>query len=105
MGAVGGAVVAGVRTGRGSVGAVRVGRGYRGLGGTVVAGATEVAGTRTGAVRMSVGVSGVGRVGAGAGDAGGFGDGSRCSVVGSTNGMTLSGVIGPPAKLAPTMTV
>ncbi len=103
MGAVGGAVVAGVWTGRGAVGAVRVGRGYRGLGGTVAAGATEVAGTRTGAVRMSVGVSGVARVGAGVSD--GFGEGSRCSLVDSTNGMTVSGVIGPPAKLTPTMTV
>ncbi len=105
MGAVGGAVVAGVWTGRGAVGAVRVGRGYRGLGEAVAAGATEVAGTRTGAVRTSVGASGVGRVTAGAGDAGWPGDGSRCSVLGSTNGMTLSGVIGPPAKLTPTMTV
>lgn len=54
---------------------------------------------------MSVGVSAAGRVTAGAGVSAGFGDGSRCSVVGSTNGMTLSGVIGPPAKLTPTMTV
>lgn len=104
MGAVGGAVVA-AGVVRGTVGAVRVGRGYRGLGEAVAAGATEVAGTRTGAVWTSAGASGVGRVTAGAGDAGGFGEGSRCSLVGSTNGMTLSGVIGPPAKLTPTMTV
>ncbi|MEU4753492.1 hypothetical protein AB0F93_21230 [Micromonospora tulbaghiae] len=65
----------------------------------------EVAGARVPAVLTSVGVPGVARVAAGAGDAGGFGEGSRCSEVGSTNGMTVSGVIGPPAKLAPTMTV
>ena len=75
------------------------------LGATVVVGVTATTGGPAGTVRTSVGVSGVGRVTAGAGDAGGFGDGSRCSLVGSTNGMTVSGLIGPPAKLAPTMTV
>ncbi|WP_244255495.1 hypothetical protein, partial [Micromonospora tulbaghiae] len=77
-----------------------------GLGGTALAGEAEVAGARVvAAVPTSVGVAGVARVTAGDGDAGWPGDGSRCSVLGSTNGMTVSGVIGPPAKLTPTMTV
>lgn len=106
MGAVGGAVVAGAgRVTVGALGALRVGRADRGLGGTVPPGVTEGTGARAGAVRMPAGVSGVGRVTAGAGDAGGFGDGSRCSVVSSTNGITVAGVIGPPAKLTPTMIV
>ncbi len=103
-----GAVVAGGVVGRGVAGAVRVGRGD-----TVVvrsappgvAEVVEVAGARDGTERAAVGAAVAVGVAVAAWGVDGAGDGFRCSAVASTNGMTASGVIGPPAKLIPTSTV
>lgn len=67
-----------------------------------VAGAAE---GRAGAVRAGGGMAVADGVTATVGDAWGVGGGGFCPAVASTNGMTLSGVIGPPTKLIPTSTM
>lgn len=106
---VGGAVVAGgavVGAGGavvdGTVEGLPVGRGDRLAVGAALPGVAEVTCGRAGAVRAAGGAEGGIEV---VGDAGGVDGGGFSSAVASTNGMTVSGLTGPPAKLIPTSTV
>ncbi|WFE42161.1 GTPase [Micromonospora sp. WMMD998] len=111
--AVGGAVVAGGLVVRGGGDGVTVGRG------DAVALRLALLEAPPGVAEVAAGRDGAGRAGGGAtvtadadgvtavvvGDADGVGAGFSSSVLASTNGMTASGVTGPPAKLTPTKTV
>ncbi|WFE31939.1 GTPase [Micromonospora sp. WMMD975] len=110
---VGGSVVAGGLVVRGGGEGLAVGRG------DAVAlrlalldappGVAEVVAGRGGAVRAGGGATVTadadGVTAVVVGEADGVGDGFSSSALASTNGMTASGVTGPPAKLIPTSTV
>ncbi|PTA43494.1 GTPase [Micromonospora sp. RP3T] len=103
---VAGGVVVGGLVARGVVVGLPLGDGEAvGIRAVLPPGLAVGAGGRAGAVRVGGGTAVADGVTAVVGDAGGAGGGGFSSAVASTNGMTVSGVIGPPAKLIPTSTV